>query len=92
MFIMDFPSGWYVLFFFALGLFVVFSHIRKSARGAARFGAIGLAIGIVSEAIGVSLGLWSYYPANWPVILWLLYFLYTAAFYQIFWVLNREKK
>jgi len=92
MLVFDFSSGWYVLFFFALGLFVIFSHIRKSTKDVVKFGAIGLAIGIVSEAIGVGMGLWNYSSGNWPVILWLLYFLYTAAFYQIFWVLNREKK
>ena len=92
MIVFDFPSGWYVLFGFALALFVIFSHLRKSTKGAARFGFIGLAIGIVSEAIGVGMGLWNYSPANWPVILWLIYFLYTSAFYQMFKVLDRKEK
>lgn len=88
MLVFDFPSGWYILFFFALGLFVIFSHLRKSTKGCVRFGIIGLVVGFVSELIGVGLGLWNYSPANWPVILWLLYFLYTAAFYQMFKVLD----
>ena len=90
MFVFDFPAGWYALFGIALALFVIFSAMRKSTKGAARFGLIGLAIGFVSELIGVGLGLWNYSPANWPVILWLLYFLYTAAFYQMFCVMNKK--
>ena len=92
MFVIDFPPAWYLIFAMALGLFVIFSHIRKSTKGAARFGAIGLAIGIVSEAIGVGFGLWSYHPGNWPVILWLTYFLYTAAFFQMFKVFDERWK
>ncbi len=91
MFVFDYSAGWYLLFGFALALFVIFSHIRKSTKGAARFGVIGLAVGLVSEFIGVGLGLWTYSAGNWPVILWLIYFLFTAAFYQIFCVMNKKK-
>ena len=92
MLVFDFPSGWYLLFGIALALFVFFSSIRKSTKGAARFGFIGLAIGFVSELIGVGLGLWSYAAGNWPIILWLVYFLYTAAFYQMFRVMTEREK
>lgn len=68
-----------------------FSTVRKSFSGVVKFGLIGLAVGIVSELIGVGLGLWNYGGGNWPVILWPAYFIYTAAFYQIFKALDKAK-
>ena len=86
--IFDFPLGWYLLLGFSVLLLAVFSYIRKSLSGVVKFGFIGLAISIVSEAAGVGLNLWNYTDGNWPVILWLIYFVFTAAFYQMFKVLD----
>ena len=91
MIVVDFPSGWYVLLAFVLIMLAVFSYVRKSFSGAVKFGFIGLAIGAASEIIGVSLNLWNYTNGNWPVILWPVYFIYTAAFYQIFCVMSKSK-
>lgn len=92
MLILDFPSGWYVLFAFALVLFAIFSYFRKSFSSVIRFGFIGLAVAVVSEIIAIYLGLWTYTNGNWPIILWPTYFLYTAAFYQLFNVLGKKRK
>lgn len=90
MIVIDFPAGWYVLLVFVIILFVVFSYVRKSFSGTIRFGIVGLIIGAASELIGAG-SLWNYTNGNWPVILWLIYFIYSATFYQIFKVLDKEK-
>lgn len=89
-FVIDFSPGWYVLLAFSLILFAVFSYLRKSFSGVIKFGLIGLAVGIVGEGVGVGLNLWNYSAGNWPVVLWLVYFLFTAAFYQLFCVLDKR--
>ena len=86
----DFSAGWYILFAFAVVLFAAFSYLRKSFAGCMKFGFIGLAAAVVSEAIGVGTGLWNYTGGNWPVILWVNYFLFAATFYQIFCVINKK--
>ena len=92
MLILDFPSGWYVLLVFSIILFAVFSCLRKSFSGCVKFGIIGLVISVITESIGILLGLWNYTNGNWPVILWPTYFIYTAAFYQIFKVVDGAKR
>lgn len=91
MFVLDFPSGWYLLLAFSLILFAVFSYLRKSFSGCVKFGLIGLVVAVITEIMAVSLGLWNYTGGSWPVILWPSYFLYSAAFYQIFKVMENRK-
>lgn len=89
MFVFDFPIGWYLLLLFAVVLFAVFSYVRKSFSGVIKFGLIVLVVSAFTEAIAVAMNLWNYTGGNWPVILWPIYFIFAAAFYQIFKVLDR---
>ena len=89
MFYIDFPVGWYILFFVGLLTFVLASYLRKSFSGVARFGALSLVTSVFVELMGIGLNLWNYTGGNWPIILWPSYFLYSMAVYQIY---NIRKK
>jgi hypothetical protein len=88
-FAFEFSSAWYLLFAaFLLGWLAITIIIRKhqnikEAKRQLMFGAIGLCIPISMEVFAVSTNLWSYYPANWPVILWPTYFIAILFAYQM---------
>lgn len=84
----SFPVGWYVLIAFLLALWLSAGFYRKGfskkeLKQQAVFSVISLMIAFVFEFMGISLGLWSYSPGNWPVILWLAYFSAALAGYQL---------
>jgi uncharacterized membrane protein YoaT (DUF817 family) len=59
-------------------------HINlKEAKRQILFGVFGLCVPIAMEIFAVTMGLWTYYPANWPVILWPTYFIAILFAYQL---------
>ena len=79
-FIINFPSGWFVeLFVIYLTYFILF-FIRRSRKSKTDLKSqfifsIGfLLLCIIGEFIGVGLKLWTYFPSNWPVTVWIGYY------------------
>jgi hypothetical protein len=88
-FVIEFSSSWYLLFAgFFLGWLAITLIIRKrlnlkEAKRQILFGVFGLLVPISMEIYAVSTGLWTYYPGNWPVILWPTYFIAILFAYQL---------
>lgn len=91
-FILAYTINWYGLLAFGLAVGAVFTYIRKSFEGALKFGLIGLVFCICIELIGVvGLDLWTYTGGNWPIILWVNYFVFAMAWYQMVRALEKMK-
>jgi len=75
----DFPFAWWIIVAIVFGLYFFLLFIRKGykkpkelkAQSAAAIIFLGISIGI--EYIAISSGLWTYFPGNWPIILWVVY-------------------
>jgi len=87
--VVDFNSGWYVLFFAFLISWLVLLVIRRGRQGRKEIkeqvflafaGMFALAL---MEFFAVSTNLWHYTPGNWPVILWPIYFAAILFGYQL---------
>ncbi len=87
--LLDFNSGWYVLFFAFLLSWAAVLIIRRKRRGRrevkeqvflAFSGLIALAL---MEFFAVSTNLWHYMPGDWPAILWPTYFVAILFGYQL---------
>jgi len=87
--LLDFNSGWYVLFFAFLLSWAAVLIIRRKSRGRrevkeqvflAFSGLIALAL---MEFFAVSTNLWHYMPGDWPAILWPTYFVAILFGYQL---------
>jgi fatty acid desaturase len=85
----QFSSSWYILFAaFLLGWLAITIIRRKQMHKKevkqqlilALFGMMALAS---MEFFSVSMNLWNYLPANWPVILWPTYFAAILFGYQL---------
>ena len=76
----QFPSGWWI----ALGIIYIPYTIlllqRKSyknkmeLKGQIIFGFIALLIAFVIEVAAIKSQIWTYFPGNWPIVLWPAYF------------------
>ena len=88
MFVLDYPVTWYIFTLITIGVLFLFYSLRKdkgkrNIKSCLVFGFIGLILCVVIEVIGVSLGLWNYVGGNWPIILWLNYFISAMMGYQL---------
>ncbi len=85
----DFPTGWWVIILFIYGLYLYLFLQRKSyqRKGEIRnqliFATIILIISFTIEVIAVNLNVWTYFPGNWPIILWVGYFGSGLLGYQL---------
>lgn len=85
----QFSPGWYALFaaFFlawlTLALFRRKNLERKEAKEQLVFGLLGLCASVSMEIFATSTNLWTYFPQNWPVILWPTYFVAILFAYQL---------
>ena len=94
----NFSAGWWIIVGLLaaiwLGLWIyrrVFS--LKELRQQIITGFITLALTVVVEVIAISLDLWEYSSGNWPVVLWLAYFIEgLGAYHVIRLVIGQEKK
>jgi hypothetical protein len=90
---LGFPPGWYVILILSAVVWLILSRYvtRRDRDKSLRFGLIVLAVGIVTEVLGVPLfGLWSYAGGNWPVIVWPVYVAIGSATYLGFIVLQEK--
>jgi hypothetical protein len=87
--VLDFNSGWYVLFFAFLlswaALVVVRrkDHGRKEVKEQFFLASCGLFALALMEFFAVSTDLWHYGAGDWPVILWPTYFAAILFGYQL---------
>ncbi len=88
-FYFEFPPGWWIITGIILFIYIALLFQRKSyagqreAKAQLLFGFVVLALSFLFEVIAVSLDVWTYYPGNWPVILWPTYFLSGLLGYQL---------
>lgn len=76
----DFPSGWWI----ALGIIYITYLLlflqRKSYKKQAElkiqflFGLVALCMAFVIEVAAINSKIWTYFPNNWPITLWIAYF------------------
>lgn len=89
-----FHPGWYVVIGIPLTIWILISVYRKNYRDPKEIqrqlamGFTGLGLGLFTETIAVSMGLWHYGGGDWPAVLWLTYFLCSIAGYQIIKMLH----
>ena len=85
----DFPAGWWViiLFIYSLYLYIFLqrkSYLRKSEiKVQFLFALVTLVVSFTIEVIAVNLKVWTYFPGNWPIILWVGYFGSGLLGYQL---------
>lgn len=86
----DFPDGWWlVTAIFYIPWFILFVQsgtYRKTGELKVQivFGVVALVLAFIVENIAIPSGLWTYFPGNWPVILWVNYFGSGLLGYQLF--------
>lgn len=85
----DFPPGWWMVILFIYGLFIYLFLQRRSyqRKGEIKaqmvFALVIMVISFIIEIIAINLKVWTYFPGNWPVILWLGYFGSGLLGYQL---------
>lgn len=85
----QFPDGWWVIILLIYGLYLFLVLHRKSyqkgkeIKAQLMFALIILTISFTIEVIAVNLNVWTYFPGNWPVILWVGYFGSGLLGYQL---------
>lgn len=85
----SFPPGWWLVTVLFYGLWAALFVTRKSygkkkeVKLQIIFGLFALLLAVVVESVGVGSGLWTYFPGNWPVILWVNYFGSGLMGYQV---------
>jgi len=95
---LTFSPSWYILLVaFIVGwLLIMVLRGRKTAmrelKGQAFFGACCFVVAIAMEFFAVSTNLWSYYPSNWPVILWPTYFVAALFCYQLMRIMVERER
>lgn len=56
---------------------------KKEIRAQFIFATVTLLISILLELVGVSFKLWTYFPGNWSIYLWISYFGSALLGYQL---------
>jgi hypothetical protein len=84
-----FPSGWYIQLLIIFATYLILFFIRKSHKRKNNFKnqiIFSLAFSLlclVGELIGISLKLWTYFPTNWPITVWIGYLGIGLFAYQL---------
>lgn len=84
----NFPSGWWPVLGIICGIYLIAYISRKNKKPnevwpQIKIGMVTVILGFLIEFVGVSLKIWTYFPGNWPVILWIGYFGVGLAGYQV---------
>lgn len=86
---LQFPSGWWVVILIIYGLFLLIFLQRRSyqneqeVKAQLLFAAATTFISLIIELVAVNLKVWTYFPGNWPIILWVGYFGSGLLGYQL---------
>lgn len=76
----SFPFGWWPVLLMVYVPYLLIFTVRKSykrkheVRNQFVIAIFVLAIAFLIEYVAITLGLWRYFPGNWPLPLWLGYF------------------
>jgi hypothetical protein len=84
MIILDFPIGWYPYLLLWLIFYFALPPWKKDYKGSLKFGALGTCLGIFVEVLAAFFGLWTYTGGNWPIVLWLAYFIASMMWFQLY--------
>ena len=85
----DFPSGWFIELLIIYSTYVALLIIRKGYKNKQEVkkqitvGLLLLLLAFIGEFVGISLKLWSYFPYNWPITVWIGYFGIGLIAYQL---------
>lgn len=80
--------GWYLQLSIVYSLYLFIFFLRKSYQKKKEIqnqlilGLASLIISFIAEQIGISLKLWTYFPNNWPIAVWIVYFGIGLLAYQ----------
>ncbi len=86
---LQFPSGWWVILAIIYLPYILLFFSRKSYQNKKEiktqllFGVASLIIAFIIEVVAISLNVWTYFPGNWPIILWVCYFGGGLMSYQV---------
>lgn len=93
--IFQFNQNWYVMLFSFLLLWLILLIHRKSYKNKKEvkeqfcLAIVGIFIVLIMEIFAVSMDLWHYTPADWPIILWPTYFVAILFGYQLLRTIER---
>ena len=86
---LDFPQGWFIQLVIIFGTYIVLLLVRKGYKKKQEFknqlvvGLLLLFLSFIGEVIGINLKLWTYFPNNWPITVWVGYFGIGLIAYQL---------
>ncbi len=86
---LQFPNGWWAVVLIIYGLYLFLFLQRKSYQESKElknqliFAIVTVMLSIIIEAVAVNLSVWTYFPGNWPIILWFAYFGSGLLGYQL---------
>lgn len=86
---LDVPQGWIVQLFIIYFTYTALFFIRKSYRNKKELrkqfivAFLLLLLALIGEFTGINLKLWTYYPDNWPITVWIGYFGIGLIAYQL---------
>ena len=85
----EFPSGWWAILAFIYISYLILFLQRKSYKKKNEmksqyfFSFVAVVVAFFVEIIAISLRVWTYYPGNWPIILWIGYYGSGLLSYQL---------
>lgn len=85
----DFPIGWYVQLLIIYSTYLILFLIRRSRKSKSDFknqiifSAAFLLLCLTGEFAGIGMKLWTYFPNNWPITVWIGYFGIGLFAYQL---------
>lgn len=94
---LTFDVGWVAIVAIPLFIWIFLAIYRKSYKNPKEikqqliFGVIGIGLALFTELLGVSMGLWHYGGGDWPIILWVVYFLCSVSGYQMIKTIEKIK-
>lgn len=92
---LNITSEWLLLLGVIYGIYLTVYFYRKNkkpkeSKNQIKMAAATLLLSFLIEYIGVSSGLWTYFPGNWPISVWLGYFGVGLAGYQVFKLIEEK--
>jgi len=85
----DILPGWLLQLLVIYSTYLILFFIRKGRKSKSEFkkqiifSIAFLLLCFIGEFIGISLKLWTYFPTNWPVTVWIGYFGIGLFSYQL---------
>lgn len=96
--ILDYPTGWYIQMTIIYGTLLLVYFLRKSHKNKGEvkkmflMGTATLIFAFIGEFVGISNKLWTYFPGNWPLPVWIGYFGLGLLGYQFAKLIEEKVK